>query len=60
MTATANGKELKAINRQIELRRVDQELARRDLFHYVKYTFKKYRPEWENWHHSLICRYLDE
>jgi phage terminase large subunit-like protein len=34
-------------------RRAKRELARRSVFHFLKYTFRKYR--WENWHHKVVA-----
>ncbi|MCP4753402.1 MAG: hypothetical protein GY866_21135, partial [Proteobacteria bacterium] len=48
--------QLAELDREIELREISQELARRDLFEFTKYTFRAYKRE--NWHHRLVAKYL--
>ena len=38
---------------ELRSRKAKRELARRSIFHFLKYTFRHYK--WENWHHKVVA-----
>lgn len=45
-------------NAKIELAK--RQLASRDIFEFTKYTFRKFRKEWENWHQRTISNFVQK
>lgn len=57
MTANVMSNDVLNILKHITLDDILVEKARRSLFDFTSYTFKTYKP---NWHHKLLCDYLDK